>query len=215
MHRTIAKLPADYLLIDNALFQSNGHSTQIDHIVVSPYGVFVIETKGYVGMITGGEFAEHWTQNLYGYKYRFYNPILQNQGHVRFLKYLFKEAGIEVPIIPIVVFDNGAKICVQIQEHNVVYRRHLIEKIMSYRDVLVSEYFKQRVYDLLLSRMQTSMEAEREHISLARSKKEENRSKIYRGICPRCGGNLVFRDGNYGQFLGCSNYPKCRFTEKV
>ena len=37
------------------LFESNGYSTQIDHIVVSPYGVFVIETKGYKGWILGGE----------------------------------------------------------------------------------------------------------------------------------------------------------------
>lgn len=31
--------------------------------------------------------------------------------------------------------------------------------------------------------------------------------------CPRCGGNLVERSGKYGKFIGCSNYPKCRYTQ--
>ncbi|MFH1505400.1 MAG: DNA topoisomerase I [archaeon] len=33
--------------------------------------------------------------------------------------------------------------------------------------------------------------------------------------CPKCGGNLVLRTSVYGKFLGCSNYPKCRHTEKL
>lgn len=36
--------------------------------------------------------------------------------------------------------------------------------------------------------------------------------KIKSGICPKCGGHLVKRNGKYGTFYGCSNYPKCRFT---
>lgn len=34
-------------------------------------------------------------------------------------------------------------------------------------------------------------------------------------ICPKCGGNLVERVGKYGKFLGCSNYPKCQYTENI
>jgi restriction system protein len=33
--------------------------------------------------------------------------------------------------------------------------------------------------------------------------------------CPRCGGALVKREGKYGEFMGCSNYPKCKYTEKI
>ncbi|MFA5990849.1 MAG: topoisomerase DNA-binding C4 zinc finger domain-containing protein [Candidatus Doudnabacteria bacterium] len=32
-------------------------------------------------------------------------------------------------------------------------------------------------------------------------------------FCPKCGGDLVFRNGKFGQFTGCSNYPKCRYTQ--
>lgn len=33
--------------------------------------------------------------------------------------------------------------------------------------------------------------------------------------CPRCGGELVLRNGKYGPFYGCSNYPECRYTKKI
>lgn len=80
----IQKLPEEYVVFNNLLFEDNEHSTQIDHIVVSPYGVFVIETKGYKGWISGGENSEYWTQTIYKSKHQFYNPIKQNAGHVRF-----------------------------------------------------------------------------------------------------------------------------------
>lgn len=39
--------------------------------------------------------------------------------------------------------------------------------------------------------------------------KEESKAA---GKCPRCGGELVKRNGRYGPFYGCSNYPQCRYT---
>ena len=45
-------------------------------------------------------------------------------------------------------------------------------------------------------------------------------TKTNLGRCPRCGhrfngGNLVYKYGKYGTFIGCSNYPKCRFTKNI
>jgi hypothetical protein len=51
VYKKMLQLPDEYTIFNDLLFESNGHSTQIDHIVVSPYGVFVIETKGYKGWI--------------------------------------------------------------------------------------------------------------------------------------------------------------------
>lgn len=61
-------------------------STQIDHIVVSPFGIFVIETKNYKGWIFGSEKQAQWTQQIYKAKHRFQNPLHQNLLHVRALK---------------------------------------------------------------------------------------------------------------------------------
>ena len=46
-------------------------TTQIDHVVVSPFGIFVIETKNYGGWIFGDEDSRYWTQTIYGKKSRF------------------------------------------------------------------------------------------------------------------------------------------------
>ena len=87
------------------LLSSNGYSTQIDHIIISIYGIFVIETKFYQGWIYGGKNSEYWTQNIYGNKYQLRNPIHQNQGHIRALKFLLKDYG-NIPFISIVAFSR-------------------------------------------------------------------------------------------------------------
>jgi len=60
-------------------------STQIDHVIVSPFGIFVIETKNYKGWIFGSEKQRQWTQQIYRNKSRFQNPLHQNLLHVRAL----------------------------------------------------------------------------------------------------------------------------------
>ena len=51
----------------------------------------------------------------------------------------------------------------------------------------------------------------REHVQNIRQTQIELRN----GICPRCGGQMVERNGKYGRFYGCSNYPKCRFVLNI
>ena len=101
----------NYFTINNITLPSKYGTTQIDHIVVSIYGIFVIETKNYKGLIYGGENAEKWTKNMWGTKYEFRNPIKQNYAHVKTLQQL-----LNLPMtsfIPIVVFSNSADISVQ------------------------------------------------------------------------------------------------------
>lgn len=72
----------DYHIFNNIIVPSKYGTTQIDHVVVSIYGIFVIETKNYKGLIYGGDNAETWTKNMWGNKYSFRNPLKQNYGHV-------------------------------------------------------------------------------------------------------------------------------------
>ncbi len=60
-------------------------TTQLDHVVVSPFGIFVIETKNYKGWIFGTEKQRQWTQQIYRAKNRFQNPLHQNHLHVKAL----------------------------------------------------------------------------------------------------------------------------------
>ena len=63
-------------VINDLIVSNNGNTTQIDHIVINPRGVFVIETKNYSGEIYGSENQREWTQVLaYGnVKNKLYNP---------------------------------------------------------------------------------------------------------------------------------------------
>ncbi|MEJ6069851.1 NERD domain-containing protein, partial [Psychrobacter sp. 16-Bac2893] len=65
--------------------RDKGGSTQIDHIIVSVYGIFVIETKNYKGWIFGNEAQRQWTQVIMGRKYKFQNPLRQNYLHIKTL----------------------------------------------------------------------------------------------------------------------------------
>jgi restriction system protein len=60
-------------------------TTQIDHVLVSPFGIFVIETKNYKGWIFGSGKQAEWTQQIYKKKHRFQNPLRQNHLHVHSL----------------------------------------------------------------------------------------------------------------------------------
>lgn len=60
-------------------------TTQIDHVVVSPFGIFVIETKNYRGWIFGSEKQGQWTQQIFRKKHKFQNPLHQNKLHVKAL----------------------------------------------------------------------------------------------------------------------------------
>ena len=64
---------------------ANGGSTQVDHVIVSMYGIFVIETKNYKGWIFGNEKQRQWTQVVMGRKYKFQNPLRQNYLHIKTL----------------------------------------------------------------------------------------------------------------------------------
>jgi hypothetical protein len=75
--------PPDYHLLNHITLPLRDGSTQVDHILVSRFGVFVIETKDYNGWIFANPKQAEWTQVLYRRKFRFQNPIFQNLGHVR------------------------------------------------------------------------------------------------------------------------------------
>lgn len=71
----------EYHVFNNVLLKTGLWTTQIDHVIVSRYGIFVIETKNKNGWIFGKAFDNYWTQVLYNKKYKFQNPLKQNEGH--------------------------------------------------------------------------------------------------------------------------------------
>jgi hypothetical protein len=100
--------PPEYHLLNHVTLRVYNGTTQVDHILVSRFGVFVIETKDYKGWLFANEKQPHWTQVLFHWKFRFQNPIVQNQRHVlavqRLLDFLPSDA-----IKSAVVFTGDAE----------------------------------------------------------------------------------------------------------
>ena len=190
-------------VINDLILMRDGKSSQIDHIVINPRGIFVIETKNYSGEIYGSESEREWTQVLqYGkVKNKFYNPIKQNATHV----YNVKQIVGELPIHSLVVFVQNNTY--HIEADNVIPLSSLRAALQSGETVLTMEQMK-TAYNLLLSNK--SGISTKQHVMNIRTQQRN----LKRGICPRCGGNLVLRNGKYGEFWGCSNYPKCKFIKK-
>lgn len=81
---------AEYHCFNDLLLNGTHGSTQIDHVIVSKYGVFVIETKNKDGWIYGTSNDENWTQVFFKKKYQFQNPLHQNHLHVKSLEEILR-----------------------------------------------------------------------------------------------------------------------------
>ena len=208
----LSRLPSEqYRVLNNIMLRTNNGTTQIDHIVVSLYGIFVIETKNYKGIITGGEFSETWTKTMYGKKYTFRNPLKQNYGHVKALATLLEFT--DDKFIPIVVFSASSTIKVK-SNKPVMYVSKLQKHIESFNQNKLTTFELDEVVEKIQSSNIDSKEMRKQHKSSIRENIKSNNINIAKGICPKCGGTLVERTGKYGSFIGCSNYPKCRYTSK-
>ena len=101
IHNVLMQLSDEYTIIDDVILPTEHGTTQIDHVVVSKYGIIAIETKNYRGEIYGDDNRKEWTQMIitnvnfrrkwwktytYVTKNHFYNPVKQSIGHVMQIK---------------------------------------------------------------------------------------------------------------------------------
>ncbi|WP_293832801.1 NERD domain-containing protein [uncultured Phascolarctobacterium sp.] len=206
--------------------KQNGQTTEIDMIMIHRSGIYVIESKNYSGWIFGNERDEKWTQSLLGkghtaQKEHFFNPVLQNKIHIRHLCRLLN--GYEQKIYSIIVFSDRCElksITLNSPQIKVLRRYELKSSISEYmmKDLLSEEEIT-KAYDLLLPYTQLSEEQKQEHTKNVGNSIEAREAKKGK-ICPRCGAALVLRTVKKGdragnKFFGCSEYPKCRYTENI
>jgi hypothetical protein len=211
--RKLNWLPKDkYIVLNDVTLRTAKGSTQIDHVVVSIYGIFVIETKNYTGWIFGTEHGEKWIKNMYGNKYDFYNPLKQNYAHMKAL-----EEKLDINknnFIPIVAFSDRCTLKVNTKQP-VIYMSQLLSEINRYKDCKIKLSEIKDISERILTLNAASQDLRSSHAKTIRKNIREDNRKIRQGICPKCSGLLVRRSGKYGSFYGCSNYPRCRYTKKM
>ena len=207
----------EYFVINDLLFRKrNGFTSQIDHVVVSPYGVFVIETKNIYGYIHGKDQSKLWRSYWRdGRDMAFDNPVLQNEAHIMALEERLG-VGRQIPYYSIIAFTPTADLQVRVTKANVIYWTQLRKLIRAYKEPVMSIEEAQSLYNEIVLLNITDPEVRSSHAQSAQARKDNferhNDEALDNGKCPRCGGNLVRRTGTYGAFYGCSNYPNCKYT---
>jgi predicted RNA-binding Zn-ribbon protein involved in translation (DUF1610 family) len=87
-----------------------------------------------------------------------------------------------------------------------------LDVIDGYKTTYITDNDVQAVLAILTGNNIRETVSDSQHVKNIRKAAKEVNAAINSGICPKCGGHLIERNGKYGTFYGCSNYPKCRFT---
>ena len=162
-------LPKDeYHLIKDVTLQTADGTTQIDHILVSRYGVFVIETKNMKGWIFGSANQKTWTQKIYNHTSKFQNPLHQNYKHVKTL-----EALLNIPasaIHSLVVFVGNSTFKTSLPD-NVTGTGGFIRHIKSKREEMLNQADVEAVIAQIEQlRLQRGRATDRQHLRHLRQK---------------------------------------------
>ena len=196
-----------YTVLNDIMIDVNGKTYQIDHIVLSKYGVFVIETKQYNGYITGSKYDNKWVRHLKGNELIYYsNPIKQNYGHVKAICEKFNISEDKVFNI-VCIPSKNAKLNIK-DDGEVTDDSDINDKIISYNKVIIDNV--DEIKEKIIKSNIVDSNARQKHIDNIKVEKKEYDDNT----CPKCGGKLVERTGKYGKFIGCMNYPKCKYTRK-
>ncbi len=241
----------DFIVLNDLLLPTvNGKTSQIDHVVVSTRGIFVIETKNHAGRISGAEQAQYWQQHLSSQSRGFYNPVLQNRSHLRAVKRHLPKLDSDI-FSSMVVFSDAWRLDIKaddiiiersllpdrhirrtlipeervrkrwwcpwrkevvLDEHKMVTRIDgMVEELQRRRRIIGRDTARQLAEKLLEANI-TDRSARKEHTEYAKRTTKDVSGDIRKGRCPRCGGELIVRKSDKGEFVGCANYPRCRFT---
>ena len=207
-----------YTLFKNVTLPTDDGTTQIDHVIVSRYGVFVIETKNMKGWIFGGQHQKTWTQKIYRHTSKFQNPLNQNYKHTQTL-----QSALELDqekVFSVVVFVGDSSFKTPMPE-NVVYGGGYIRFIKSKTQPILSD---SEVLDICAKiesgRLKPSIKTHRNHVNHVKTIVEEKQRKVDENSCPKCGKPMVLRSARNGdkqgqQFWGCTGFPKCRTVKQI
>ncbi len=205
---------ATYRAVHDLTLPTPDGTTRIDHVVVSPCGIFAIETKNMKGWIFGGARQAQWTQKIFRHTTRFQNPLMQNYKHVKALQAL-----LDVPpetIHSVVTFVGDSRFKTPMPE-NVTQGARFIGYIRSFREPVFSEPGVEVVLRRIAGgRLKPGAATNRAHVRSL----ETRADPLAERRCPKCGSALILRTAKKGprsgdRFWGCSTYPQCRVMQPL
>jgi len=204
------KLGNEYTRFHDVIIPIHNGTTQIDHILLSRFGIFVIETKNINGWIFGDENSKYWTQSLYGKKYKFQNPLHQNYLHTKTLANYLEINHDNIFSIVFFIAET-AKLKTKLPDN--VITHGLSNYIKSFNHNIFSN-FELKIFEEKILKLKDLNISTKEHVQNLKKRHSHN------STCPKCGSELKQREAKQGKFkgnyfLGCSNFPKCRYTKNL
>ena len=141
-------------------------SSQLDHIIVSPFGIFVIETKNHKGMIFGDMNGKVWTETFLSSHHTFYNPVHQNEQHLRYLSQ-FMRIGRQF-MVGLIVFTNPQADLSNVNCPFCLTVGKLAQAILSYDKPLWNEKQKEDVIHRIEKVNSSSYSLSKEHVTFVK-----------------------------------------------
>lgn len=153
----LATLNNKYIVYNDIVIGGKEKGAQIDHLVLSPYGIFCIETKNMKGIITGKEEDKEWTQIkvMQGGKKsekKFYNPCKQSRGHVNAVKNILRHSDfMNTPVYSVVTFSSNkdTNLKIQLQFTPVFKSNKLIDFVNSKKEIFISDDKLRRIENII------------------------------------------------------------------
>ncbi len=167
-------LEGEYILFNNVTIPDGEQgTTQIDHILISPYGVFIIETKNYTGWIFGGVRQKQWTQKSYKKSYKFQNPLHQNYKHSKVLEMVLNDVLDPQYLHSVIVFTPRSEFKTEMPE-NVFRGKAWLKYVKSFNEEVISPMKQKRIRCRIEKEvLEQSWKTDRQHVEYLKQKKLE------------------------------------------
>lgn len=156
--------------------KGNGETSEIDVLYITQKGIFVIESKNYSGWVFGSEKNYQWTVSLSnGIKNKLYNPIKQNQTH---MKWLQNYVGEGIPLFSIIAFSERGTLKLKgdfsVPVINRDYLYATIRNIWNESDDKLSDEQANELYEKLKELTKVSKEDKKKHVEDIKKKYDKN-----------------------------------------
>lgn len=167
------KIEANKYIVNNLTFEIESRSVQIDHILLTKAGIFVIETKNYSGRIYGNKYDDYWTQVLaFGRsKHKVYSPIKQNYGHIKALE---EVVGYKDFYTSIICFTSKAEIMNDLVDS--IYKPKDLKSILKLDVERLTSNELEVIYNKLLELKKNNTVTKKKHIKNVNKIIEEKQS---------------------------------------
>ena len=165
------------LLFNCYIPNRSGDKTELDIIMISTKGIYVVENKNYSGWIFGDEQSKNWCETLKGKKFFFYNPVKQNKSHIKNLEKILNIG--EDKYISLITFNKNAILKKVKTESPKLYvkkyeeLKKFIKEQEKYSDILQHEEIEE-IYKRLLPGTQLNDEEKQEHIERIKRQYKKN-----------------------------------------